>query len=454
MRGSLSLRVRLALAMGALVGLVTVWTTVSGRSISLEVLEEVRQANESADRGLRFETALATAVATTAEADPWEALKRELSTLPTELGALAIDLEGELRAAWPPHWTSGKASWDGYELEFRLSRGGQESSLLLAGGTRMHDEAGPIGTLFVFEAPRPPATPGTSRWVGLALTAMTLGMVAAWFLASGLTAPLRDLTRASRRLARGERQVRVVAHGRDEVGQLSLAFNELVESLEHLEAARRRLVSDTAHELRTPLTRMRCQLEAAEDGLAVPDAAWFQALRTDVADLQKLVEDLQDLALAESGQLELERATYPIADLVQPLATTPGRRERLTVEGPASAHVWVDATRFRQMVGNLLENAFRWSDPDSSIRLEWGSRDEGWEIRVIDQGPGLPPEEQARVFERFYRSEPSRARHSGGSGLGLAIVRRLAEAHGGTVGVHSEADRGCRFWIRLPPATP
>jgi signal transduction histidine kinase len=273
-------------------------------------------------------------------------------------------------------------------------------------------------------------------------------------------APLRSLTQATRRLAEGDLRSRVPVAGATELAQLSAAFNGMADSLERAEALRRQMVTDVAHELRTPLTNLRCRIEAIQDGLAPADDAGLRALHDETLLLARLVEDLQLLSLAEAGRLPLERAEQDLRDVaaqavaaVRPRAEGAGVRLALADGPPVPANV--DAARIGQVLRNLLANAIAHTPAGGEVRVSAAARDgEAW-LEVRDSGVGLTPEQQAHVFDRFWRADASRARDSdsAGSGLGLAIVRELAALHGGEVSVESEPGAGACFRVRLPGAS-
>jgi two-component system sensor histidine kinase BaeS len=229
----------------------------------------------------------------------------------------------------------------------------------------------------------------------------------------------------------------------------------MADAVARSEALRRGLVADVAHELRTPLTNLRCQIEAVQDGLQPADTATLQSLHEETLLLARLVGDLQDLALAEGGQLPLHRASVSVTAAVdaalaaiRPIAAARG----VVLEADVAAALAVDADRERlaQVLRNLLANALTHTPGGGRIRVS-GRRVSGEvAVEVSDTGDGIAPEHLAHVFDRFYRSDPSRARRTGGAGLGLAIVRQLVEAHGGRVAVASEPGAGTRFTFTLP----
>ncbi|MDI5939638.1 MULTISPECIES: sensor histidine kinase [Micromonospora] len=272
-----------------------------------------------------------------------------------------------------------------------------------------------------------------------------------------LVRPLRALTDATRRPM--DEQARVPVTTRDEIGLLATALNDLAARREQTEALRKSMVSDVAHELRTPLTNIRSWLEAAQDGLAQPDAQLLSLLLDEALLLQHIIDDLRDLAAADAGDLRIHREPHFVADLLEQVVEAHrGAAEaagvRLGTELLADPELPVDGARLRQLVGNVVANAVRHTPAGGSVTVRCAVHDDQVAIAVSDTGTGIAPADQARVFDRFWRADDSRARSTGGSGLGLSIARKLAEAHGGTIGLESVLGRGSTFTIRLPIAEP
>jgi signal transduction histidine kinase len=244
--------------------------------------------------------------------------------------------------------------------------------------------------------------------------------------------PVEALTEGARALAGGRLDARVPVRGNDEVAELGRAFNSMAEALERNERARRSMVSDVAHELRTPLTSIRVQIEAVQDGIMTPDAKWIASIHEDAATLAHLVDDLQQLSLADAGALHLDLADVAVAGIIERALNGLGAEGiAITVDVPADLMIRADARRLVQVVRNLVVNALAFAS--STIMISAAASGRGIEIRVADDGPGVPPEHAERIFDRFYRADPSRSRATGGAGLGLAIARQLVELHGGTI---------------------
>jgi signal transduction histidine kinase len=277
-----------------------------------------------------------------------------------------------------------------------------------------------------------------------------LALAVTWTIARKIGRPIADLNRATRDLARGDFSRRVAAGGSDELGELARSFNHMAAELERQQTLRRNLVHDVAHELRTPLTSLRCRLETVIDGLADPRPAVSQA-NEEVAHLSQLVADLEELAHAEAGELALSIASVKLSDVIRSSIRVAGLeddpRVRLALDENVSARG--DAMRIRQIVVNLLTNAERHTPPDGAITLTVRRQDRRAAIDVHNTGSALTEEEAGRVFDRFYRADPSRQRATGGSGLGLAIVKHLTEVQEGSVCASSDPT-GVTFTITLP----
>lgn len=268
-------------------------------------------------------------------------------------------------------------------------------------------------------------------------------------LASSLARPLRRMAAAAHRAADGDLDVRVAQRRRDEVGAVAAAFDRMAERRQQLEEARRRLVSDVSHELRTPLANVRGWLEAAQDGIAEPDERLLASLHEETLHLQRLVDDLHDLALGDAGELRLDPVEIEVPvfleQVVDAFRGAAGGVDLVVSAVPGST-VRADPVRIRQAVGNLVANALRHT-PDGGVVTLRGA---DGVLEVADTGEGIPPEDLPYVFDRFRRADSSRSRTTGGSGLGLAIVRHIVEAHGGTATVTSDVGAGTVVRLTLP----
>jgi len=289
-----------------------------------------------------------------------------------------------------------------------------------------------------------------------ALLAVFIALIITFFISRHITSPIRALTNSARILGKGDFSQRVTIRSKDEFGELAQTFNLMASNLEHTEKLRRNMVADVAHELRTPLSNVSGYLEAIRDDVIQPDRATIASLTEEAALLTRLVEDLQELTLADAGELKLVRQPEDIAQLIaqsitviQPKMDSKGLVIAAEVQDNLPL-VNIDYFRISQVLRNLLENAYKHTSGGGKITINAGVENAQLKISVIDTGEGIPVEELPNMFERFYRVDKSRARAGGGSGLGLTIVKRLVEAHGGRVGVHSELGKGSTFTFTLP----
>lgn len=258
-------------------------------------------------------------------------------------------------------------------------------------------------------------------------------------LSRRITQPIERLTKAVDDMARGARPEHVEVAGRDEIARLAHSFNAMSDSITQQQELRRRMVGDVAHELRTPLTNLRCELEAVQDGLSAPN---IPSLHEEVLHLGRLVDDLQELAVADAGALPLHREPIDLGLTISRVVET--FRAPITINAE-QVMVNADPMRVGQIVRNLLSNAVQHSTGEISVSVTHdGSLAR---VAVANDGPRIPEAELANIFERFYRVDASRA--GGGAGLGLAIVRRLVELHGGRVWAENSA-MGVVFVFTLP----
>jgi len=322
-----------------------------------------------------------------------------------------------------------------------------------------------IGMLYI--SPEPPAGAGSISPRGLSqaigrfllwggLLAVAIALLITFFLSRRILAPVKALTLAARRLGQGDFSQRVQFKDRSEVGELAQTFNSMASDLERAEQLQRNMVADVAHELRTPLSNIRGYLEAIRDGVVQPDAATIRSLDEEASLLSQLVDDLQELSLAETGELKLVCQTEDIARLikqtvaaVQAQAATKGLSVSIDLPDKLPP-VNIDSHRIGQVLRNLLENAVTHTAKGGAISIAARQQDNWVEVSVADTGEGIPAEELPNIFERFYRVDKSRARATGSSGLGLTIAKRLVEAHNGKIEVQSEPGKGSRFSFTVP----
>jgi signal transduction histidine kinase len=301
-------------------------------------------------------------------------------------------------------------------------------------------------------------------WVPLpiSVTAILVALATSQVLAHGMTRPLREMTAASRAMARGDYTRRVRATARDEVGQLADAFNQMAADLAHADQQRRELIANVSHELRTPIFALQGVLENVVDGVEVPDSATLATALAQTERLGRLVAELLDVSRIDAGAVPLNREEFDVRSFLvaavreaEVTAQSSGRDVTFVARAP-SAIVAADPRRLHQAVANLLDNAARHSPHAGRITADARLEDGTLIVEVADDGPGIPVGERTRVFERFTRgaaaARAGTVGDNGGTGLGLAIARWVVELHGGTIAVVESAGGrpGCRIEFRVP----
>ncbi len=296
----------------------------------------------------------------------------------------------------------------------------------------------------------------SSGSIVLAASAVMLAAaVSALLLSRRVLRPISALTAASRRLGAGDLTERVLVTGRDELAELGRAFNRMAESLAQSEERQRRLIADVAHELRTPLANLRGYLEALADGVLAPSPELFASLHEEALLHQRIVDDLQDLALAEAGAMTYHRISVDLSELAETCRTAHGAVAEaagiaLRVDAQAPVGVYADPDRLRQVLGNLIRNAVAATQPGGTITLTVRGLDGLALIQVSDTGRGMAEQDLPHVFDRFWRADTARGRGSGGSGLGLAIARQIVTDHAGRIDVTGRLGAGTTFTVGLP----
>jgi two-component system OmpR family sensor kinase len=296
-----------------------------------------------------------------------------------------------------------------------------------------------------------------------AVVAILLGLL----LTRQLTKPIQVLKNGAARISAGDLSHRVAIRSKDELGDLAESFNSMAMSLDASEQARQRLFADIAHELRTPLSVVNGTVDAILDGVYEPNAEHLASLKEETAILTRLVDDLRDLTLAESGQLKLLLAPTDVLSLVQgrvARASVIAREKdvRLATKAPDDLpRAEADGGRIDQVLANLLDNALKHTPTGGSVTVTLSVEDGGKGfpaggrhilVSVADTGEGIPAEHLTHVFDRLYRVDDARSRETGGAGLGLAIAKQMVELHGGRIWVESDTGGGTRFSFTLPIA--
>lgn len=297
--------------------------------------------------------------------------------------------------------------------------------------------------------------------IGATAIALLLGVL----LARSISRPVRELTAATQFVAQGELGHQVPVRTKDELGKLAASFNQMSADLSQSTELRRQMTADIAHELRTPLSVIMGYTEALRDGKLEQSPETFHILHEEALHLNRLVDDLRTLSLADAGELSLNCHLVPPQALLERAASAYAAQSReqdvsLQVEvEDGLPQVEVDPDRMAQVLGNLVSNALRYTPAGGEILLSAACHPEHSNARpdtlflsVRDTGEGIAPEELPHIFDRFYRADASRHQEEGESGLGLAIAKSIVETHDGTITAHSQVGKGSTFTIELPAA--
>ena len=291
----------------------------------------------------------------------------------------------------------------------------------------------------------------------LAIGATTAGGLS-YLLSQRIVRPLIQMETITQKLSSGQLNERVPPSEIPELNRLGAGFNQMALNLEGVEQRRRELVSDLTHELRTPLTILEGYLEGLSDGTIETSPDIYDLLTRETKRIRQLVDDLQELSKMEAGYLPIHAKSISLEPLLESLIQK-FSEQLLSLDSPIldmdydpdTHNVIADPARVEQILVNLIGNAIRYT-PSGFIKIRvWNDRNWVW-VAVVDTGMGISPEDVSHVFERFWRADRSRDRHSGGTGIGLAISRRLVELQGGTISVQSELHKGSTFRFSLPAA--
>jgi signal transduction histidine kinase len=287
-----------------------------------------------------------------------------------------------------------------------------------------------------------------------------------YFFSVSLTDRIANLSKAAGKVAQGQFDARVTVTGRDEIGDLARAFNDMAAQLDRaaqqqhqLDRLRRDLVAWVGHDLRTPLASIRVIIEALADGVVEEPATIKRYLTTaqhHITSLSSLLDDLFDMAQIDAGGLRLERQPSSMCDLISDTIeafSALAERQGVTLRGSATPEVdpvLMDVQKIGRVLNNLLDNALRHTPAGGVVQVTTSTSPDNVQVQVSDTGEGISEQDLPRVFERFYRGEKSRSRTTGGSGLGLAIAAGIVEAHGGQIGAESRVGQGTQVWFTLP----
>ncbi len=292
-----------------------------------------------------------------------------------------------------------------------------------------------------------------------AIVAVLLALILGGLLAFTMTRSLRDLTEATVEIAKGRFGKQVKVRSKDEIGELATSFNKMSLDLDQATKARQQMTADIAHDLRSPLSVITGYAEALSDNKLPGTPEVYNILLQETKHLDRLVDDLRLLTLADTGELPLNlQPISPYALIERVAARQAVNADQLQLGLRLDAQhdlpmVNVDVERMSQVLDNLIQNAFRYTPSGGEVRLGSRTVADQVEITVSDNGKGISPEDLPHVFDRFYRGDKSR-QNSAESGLGLAIAKSIVEAHAGKISVDSQPDQGAKFTILLNTYNP
>jgi two-component system sensor histidine kinase BaeS len=288
--------------------------------------------------------------------------------------------------------------------------------------------------------------------LGAAGLALILGIL----LAYNITRPIYELTGAIQTISQGTLGGQVTVRGRDELSKLAASFNKMSTDLARSTHARHQMTADIAHELRTPLSLIIAQAEAVHDGVLPASSENFEIIREEADRLEKLVDDLRILSLADAGELSINLQPVQPDKLIMEVASMyqfrlKEQNIRLDLDtAPDLPLISIDPGRMTQVMTNIMDNALRYTPANGTIKVSTRQVDGQVEIAVQDSGPGVPQADLDRIFDRLYRGDASRQHEQGGSGLGLTIAKSIVEMHQGQIKALSATGSGLTIRILLP----
>ncbi|NLU36975.1 MAG: cell wall metabolism sensor histidine kinase WalK [Clostridiales bacterium] len=290
-----------------------------------------------------------------------------------------------------------------------------------------------------------------------AIISSVLSIIISYFITRLITNPLIEINIVSREIARGNFKRRVKVKTKDEIGQLAMSFNAMADSLEKLELMRRSFVANVSHELKSPLTSMRGYIQGVLDHtISREEQDKYLAVALEETDrMNRLINDLLDLSQIQTGQFSMDIKTLDINETIRRVLIACEERineKGMDVQVEFDQEVLLaegDPDRIKQVIINLLDNAIKFNREGGLITLKtWQHKDTVY-VKIADQGPGIPEEEMAHIWEPFYQIDKSRSREKGGTGLGLSIVKKIIEGHGQNIWLNSEEGKGSAFIFSL-----
>lgn len=291
---------------------------------------------------------------------------------------------------------------------------------------------------------------------GVGAASLVIAVILGLFTSSWLSKPISKVVHFTEQIAGGNLRERVLVKSpTKEINEMAAAINHLAESLENVENLRKRLTGDIAHELRTPLFTLQSHIEAMLDGIWEPDRARLASCHDETVRLNRMVGDLKKLADFESENLTLDKTWFSLNELLQNIilnfeAEFIAKDITLSFNTGYNVQIYADKDKINQIFVNLISNALNYTEQNGSVEINVSASGGEAVVSVRDTGIGIPKGELPYIFERFYRTDKSRAKSTGGSGIGLTIAKSLVLAHEGGITVESEPGKGTEFTVSLP----
>jgi signal transduction histidine kinase len=295
---------------------------------------------------------------------------------------------------------------------------------------------------------------------------MLAALIAIYFTTEKIISPLREISRASKKLMVGQFDVRVPVQGRDEVAELAMAFNQMAQALQNLDSMRNSFVANVSHDLRTPMTTISGFIDGILDGVIPPEqhAQYLQVVSDEVRRLSRLVTALLDVSRLQAGDRKFDMKPFDVCEMGRQILISFEQKigdKGLDVEFDCDDErmfVVADRDAIHQILYNICDNAVKFSTPGGKLRMSfaWSPAEHGRRrkatVTVYNEGQGIPAEDIPFVFERFYKSDKSRSLDKSGVGLGMFISKTIIEAHGETISVASDYGKNCAFTFTLTKA--
>lgn len=301
-----------------------------------------------------------------------------------------------------------------------------------------------------------------------ALWIMLAALIAIYFITERVIAPLRDMSRAAKKMAVGQFDVRVPVHGKDEVAELAVAFNQMSQALDNLERMRNSFVANVSHDLRTPMTTIAGFIDGILDGVIPPEqtAHYLRVVSEEVRRLSRLVTALLDVSRLQAGDRKFDMQPFDVCEMGRQILISFEKKidsKQLDVEflcDEDRMFVLADQDAIHQILYNICDNAVKFASERGKLKMSFtwqspeGSRRRKAVVKVYNEGQGIPSEDLPFVFERFYKSDKSRSLDKSGVGLGMFIAKTIIDAHGESISVSSEYGKYCEFTFTLARTEP